>query len=108
MHLWHGRRASTRVRSQLMAAIYTKALMRKDYSGIVEKKEPTKGGGVPTTSGMGTAAAKKIKDKVTGAKNTSGADIGKIVNLMSADTTRLMGTVIAAFFLYVHCPVFFR
>src|SRR6266852_1730408 len=31
-HLWFGRRAATRIRSQLMAAIYDKALKRKDFS----------------------------------------------------------------------------
>lgn len=36
-HLWYGRRASTRIRSELMAAIYDKALKRKDFSGIVDK-----------------------------------------------------------------------
>lgn len=36
-HLWFGRRASCRIRSELMAAIYDKALKRKDYSGIINK-----------------------------------------------------------------------
>jgi hypothetical protein len=36
-HLWFGRRATTRVRSELMAAIYDKALKRKDFSGIIDK-----------------------------------------------------------------------
>jgi hypothetical protein len=34
-HLWFGRRAATRIRSQHMAAIYDKSLKRKDFSGIV-------------------------------------------------------------------------
>ena len=38
-HLWFGRRAGTRMRSELMAAIYDKALKRKDYSGITSEKE---------------------------------------------------------------------
>ena len=49
-HLWFGRRASTRIRSELMAAIYDKALKRKDFSGITNKdkkedgvKEPESG-----------------------------------------------------------------
>lgn len=36
-HLWFSRRAATRMRSELMAAIYDKALKRKDFSGIVDK-----------------------------------------------------------------------
>ncbi|KAJ6468022.1 hypothetical protein C8R47DRAFT_1325922 [Mycena vitilis] len=35
-HLWCGRRASTRIRVQLIAAVYDKALKRKDFSGIVD------------------------------------------------------------------------
>ena len=41
-HLWYGRRASTRIRSELMAAIYDKALKRKDFSGVVNKEEKEK------------------------------------------------------------------
>ena len=37
LHLWYGRRAATRIRSELMSAIYDKALKRKDFSGIVDK-----------------------------------------------------------------------
>lgn len=36
-HLWYGRRATTRIRSSLMTAIYDKALKRKDFSGIIDK-----------------------------------------------------------------------
>ena len=46
-HLWFGRRAATRIRSELMSAIYDKALKRKDFSGIVDKdkiKEKSKPG----------------------------------------------------------------
>jgi hypothetical protein len=38
-HLWFGRRAATRMRSELMAAIYDKALKRRDYSGIIDKNK---------------------------------------------------------------------
>lgn len=38
-HLWFGRRAATRIRSELMTAIYDKALKRKDFSGIVDKEK---------------------------------------------------------------------
>jgi hypothetical protein len=39
-HRWLARRATVRVRSELMAAIYEKALKRKDYSGLVKKEDP--------------------------------------------------------------------
>lgn len=38
-HLWYGRRAATRMRSELMASIYDKALKRKDFSGIIGEKQ---------------------------------------------------------------------
>lgn len=40
-HLWYGRRAASRMRSELMAAIYDKALKRKDFSGIIGEKQKT-------------------------------------------------------------------
>jgi hypothetical protein len=36
---WLSQRAEMRMRSELMTAIYIKALKRKDYSGIVDKKK---------------------------------------------------------------------
>jgi ABC-type multidrug transport system fused ATPase/permease subunit len=70
-HLWFGRRAAVRGRSELMAAIYDKALKRKDFSGIVEKKKK---------DGDGKEGEEEEK---------SNADVGKIVNLMSNDATRI-------------------
>lgn len=49
-HLWFGRRACTHIRSELMAAIYDKALKRKDFSGIIDKEKQAE------------AAAKKAED----------------------------------------------
>jgi len=37
-HMFFGRRAGTRMRSELIASIYAKALKRKDYSGITSEK----------------------------------------------------------------------
>ncbi|KAH7920819.1 P-loop containing nucleoside triphosphate hydrolase protein [Leucogyrophana mollusca] len=91
-HLWCGRRASTRMRSELMAAIYDKALKRADYSGIIDKDK-----------------VKEASDKKAGidsSKNPTaddpkaGADIGKIVNLMAVDANRISMMVSGAYFLY--------
>ncbi|KAF7799417.1 hypothetical protein EIP86_010651 [Pleurotus ostreatoroseus] len=38
-HLWYAKRATTRIKSELMVAIYDKALKRKDLSGIVDKEK---------------------------------------------------------------------
>jgi ABC-type multidrug transport system fused ATPase/permease subunit len=46
-HLWYGRRATTRIRTSLMTAVYDKALKRKDFSGIVDNN--SKADSAPTT-----------------------------------------------------------
>ncbi|KIJ64255.1 hypothetical protein HYDPIDRAFT_91004 [Hydnomerulius pinastri MD-312] len=76
-HLWYGRRAATRLRVVLMAAIYDKALKRRDYSGVVDQ-----------------ARSKAVNEKAaSGAPNSddpkAGADIGKIVNLMAVDANKI-------------------
>ncbi|KAL1696726.1 hypothetical protein GGG16DRAFT_43160 [Schizophyllum commune] len=77
-HLWLSRRASTRIKSELMAAIYDKALKRKDFSGLVDAD-----------------AAWDTKGKAD-----AGADTGKIVNLMSADASRISNLVNQLYFFY--------
>ncbi|KAJ7054740.1 hypothetical protein C8F01DRAFT_1374331 [Mycena amicta] len=75
-HIWLGRRAGTRIRSELMAAIYDKALKRIDLSGVVNK------------------------EKADGKQAKSGADIGTITNLFSGDASRISNQVLNLFFLY--------
>ncbi|KAG8878137.1 hypothetical protein FRB98_006383 [Tulasnella sp. 332] len=82
-HLWAGRRASTRIKTELMAAVYMKALRRKDFSGITKKDDETE--------------KEKMSGKPTG---KSGADIGKIVQLMSADSNRVAQLASSAYMLY--------
>ncbi len=50
-HLWYGRRAATHIRSELMAAIYDKALKRRDYSGIIDKNKTVIKEEAPTENG---------------------------------------------------------
>lgn len=66
-HLWFGRRAATRAKTEVMASIYDKALRRKDFSGIVKKD----------------GADEKVDEDDDG-KKKAGADTGKIVNLMTS------------------------
>ncbi|KAG2143718.1 hypothetical protein DEU56DRAFT_792331 [Suillus clintonianus] len=91
-HLWFGRRAATRIRVELMAAIYDKALKRQDYSGIIDKDK-----------------AKEAADKKAGIKPVqnptaddpkAGADVGKIVNLMAVDANRIAMMISGAYFIY--------
>ncbi|KZT22415.1 P-loop containing nucleoside triphosphate hydrolase protein [Neolentinus lepideus HHB14362 ss-1] len=88
-HLWYGRRASTRIKSELQAAIYEKAMKRKDYSGVVAK------GADEGKKDDGSRAEKDNENKPK-----AGADIGKIVNLMSTDTERISMAVSAIYYLY--------
>lgn len=82
IHLYHSRRANVRIRSQLISAIYHKALLRKDTAGVVasKDKEETK------DKDKAKHDAKKSGEK--GKKDeekAEAADTGKVVNLMSTD-----------------------
>jgi hypothetical protein len=55
--IWHGRRAATRVTSELQAAIFEKSLKRKDFSGTVDKEKE--------------AAAKEAREKKLAATSAS-------------------------------------
>ncbi|KAF7331515.1 ATP-dependent bile acid permease [Mycena kentingensis (nom. inval.)] len=78
-HLWFNRRASARVRSQLMAAIYDKALKRKDFSGSVAKD--------------GVDVEKETEEQ-------SNAAIGKIVNMLNGDAERISTLASTLYLLY--------
>ena len=60
-----------------MAAIYDKALKRKDFSGIVDQDAANK------------TAKPPGKEDPKGDEPKAGADIGKIVNLMAGDANRV-------------------
>jgi hypothetical protein len=84
------------MRSQLMAAIYDKALKRKDFSGIVDKdnsKKAPEANGKKNTKASAGAEAKADDPK-------PGADVGKIVNLMAGDANRVAMTTSAMYFIY--------
>ncbi|KAJ8522225.1 hypothetical protein ONZ45_g1124 [Pleurotus djamor] len=81
-HLWFGRRAATRMRSELMACVYEKALKRKDFSGLTNQTKDSKSDGV--------------NDEESN-ENPASADVGKIVNLMAGDAASV---AITASFVY--------
>ncbi|WVQ70586.1 hypothetical protein IAR50_000105 [Cryptococcus sp. DSM 104548] len=83
LHLWNGRRGAVRLKAELTAAVYDKALRRKDASGVVTKSD-------------------EDKDSKKDGKESkmSNADSGKVVNLMSGDTTRISNTFSSAYFIY--------
>ncbi|KIJ38897.1 hypothetical protein M422DRAFT_781226 [Sphaerobolus stellatus SS14] len=114
-HLWYGRRAASRVGTQLSAAIYDKALRITDQSGVTSKKkdeDPSSSPGSGKASGTttptkdagknkGKDAKKEAKDAKKAKKdkededpqNSGGASVGKIVNLMGIDSKKLQDQV---------------
>jgi len=70
---------------ELMAAIYEQALKRRDLSG--------------------TSPPSKVADATKGSKGSGkevdgGADVGRVMNLMSADATKVSNWPAGAYFLY--------
>ncbi|KAJ6605651.1 ABC transporter type 1, transmembrane domain-containing protein [Mycena sp. CBHHK59/15] len=95
-HLWYGQRAATRIRSELMAAIYDKTLKRKDFSGIIHKEKVQQA----TASGPSGGNTPKAKAKAEDNVPSAGADTGKIVNLMSGDAERIATITNSMYFVY--------
>ncbi|KAG8716744.1 hypothetical protein FRC09_015283 [Ceratobasidium sp. 395] len=83
-HLYFGRRASVRIKAELVGSIYEKALRRKDVLGSVEKKP--KGKGKDGAEGPGGGG--------------ESADAGKIVSLIAADAEWVARFVTLGQFIY--------
>lgn len=103
-HLWYGRQAVTRTRSILMASVFDKAMKRKDFSGVTAGGDSKgKGGSKPISIRKAAleSMGKKGKGASSGSKNAgSGADIGKIVNLMSGDASKVSSILGQVYNLY--------
>ncbi|GBE87310.1 ATP-dependent bile acid permease [Sparassis crispa] len=100
-HLWYSRRASVRARSELMTAIYDKALKRKDFSGIIDKEKVKEAKEAKDAKGKAPESAKpaeKKDPKIDDPK--AGADIGKIVNLMAGDAGRIANVISGMYMIY--------
>ncbi|EIW69963.1 hypothetical protein TREMEDRAFT_38635 [Tremella mesenterica DSM 1558] len=90
LHLWHSRRATTRIKAELIAAIYDKALKRRDASGVISAKDEDDAAG----PSAGAPGDKKPETK------KSNAESGKVVNLMAGDANRIANMVSGAYWLY--------
>jgi hypothetical protein len=66
-----------------MAAIYDKALKRRDYSGIVDPEKSRAAESPNSKQGKKNAKETKKDDP------KAGADVGKIVNLMAGDASKV-------------------
>ncbi|KAJ7499148.1 hypothetical protein FB451DRAFT_27658 [Mycena latifolia] len=103
IHFYYGRRASTRIRTELMIAVYDKALKRRDFSGVVDSEakadaNAVKDGETVKKDGNTTSAGGKEEEENLGPK--SGATLGKIANLMSVDATAVCSVPFQLFWLY--------
>ena len=79
-----------------MAAIYDKSLKRKDFSGIVKKDNPDE-----DSKEVGKKDSKSSAEAEANADDPkAGADIGKIVNLMAGDASRVASTSSAMSYIY--------
>ncbi|KAF8134041.1 hypothetical protein K438DRAFT_1787395 [Mycena galopus ATCC 62051] len=92
-HLWYSRRASTRLHVELIAAVYDKALKRKDFSGGVSKdaEDVTHKPNAHKRTQLQTKAEKKsaARREEHADDPKAGADTRKIGNLMAGDQTRV-------------------
>ncbi|KAH8831236.1 hypothetical protein DL96DRAFT_1695080 [Flagelloscypha sp. PMI_526] len=82
-HLWFGRRALTRIQTELMTAIYDKALKRVSLAST--KKKSAKG---------------EESSTVDATQPKNGADLGKVVNLMTSDVNKISNFLSMVWFLY--------
>ncbi|CAE6351129.1 unnamed protein product [Rhizoctonia solani] len=89
-HLYFSRRASVRVKGELVASVYEKALKRKDVTGAVQKNQEK------DTKGKG----KGKEAKPEAPQDSSSADVGKIVSLIAADSERVSRFVSMGPFIY--------
>lgn len=94
-HLFYGRRAATRTRNEVMVAIYDKAMRRRDVITPPAATDTKKGG-----DKNGPPAGGADAPKPEGEKKKEGADLGKLVNLMSTDTRTLERWVYMAYWFY--------
>ncbi|KDN42598.1 hypothetical protein K437DRAFT_158415 [Tilletiaria anomala UBC 951] len=104
-HLYAGRRAATRVRSELMASIYEKGMKGKSVSGLVEKDEK-KANTVPKAGAKKPVAGSVAENNAAGAavdkdeQDQNGQGVGRVVSLMAVDATRIANFVAMLTMLY--------
>ncbi|KAF8602913.1 P-loop containing nucleoside triphosphate hydrolase protein [Ceratobasidium sp. AG-I] len=90
-HLYFARRAAVRMKGELVASVYEKALRRKDMAGAVQKETPGKGKGKRKADGGKKGGV---------VQEPSSADIGKIVSLVATDADRVARFVSFGQYLY--------
>jgi hypothetical protein len=122
--LWHGRRAGTRARNQIMIWIYEKALRRRDIispgranrnkditpkSGAQTPKATTDDQSnlqfIPAANENGGDEEGREDVEVEVKEEEADADLGKVVNLMSTDVETI-GEILARTYDYYVCLVY--
>ncbi|KAF8318510.1 P-loop containing nucleoside triphosphate hydrolase protein [Clavulina sp. PMI_390] len=91
-HLYHSRRASVRMQSELVGCIYEKSLVRKDITGAIASDAKKQKSG---------EAAEAAKDAAV-----ESADVGKIVSLIATDASECASIALTLSRLY-EIPVYF-
>ncbi|PWN18685.1 hypothetical protein BCV69DRAFT_291227 [Microstroma glucosiphilum] len=99
-HLFYGRRGSIRIRGQLIASVYEKALRTRDMTGVLgeqKDKSPEDGSKTPSNGKAPTSAPEqKSKDS----EATNDASVGRIVSLAAVDAIRIGQQCAGAYMLY--------
>ncbi|KAF8593263.1 hypothetical protein BDV93DRAFT_461555, partial [Ceratobasidium sp. AG-I] len=90
-YMFYARRASVRVKSELVASVYEKALKRKDISGAVQQENESK-----TTGKDKTNSAEGQKST----KDSGRADMGKIISLISSDANLISRSALLGPYVY--------
>ncbi|KAJ6516148.1 hypothetical protein C8R45DRAFT_1049577 [Mycena sanguinolenta] len=95
MHYFYGRRASIRMNTELMVAIYEKTLKRCDFAGIVDAEAKAEATAVKDAKGRRDGTTRTSDSAGKQGEKALGAQLGRIVNLMSVDTNTVKEDTIA-------------
>ncbi|CAO1637053.1 unnamed protein product [Jaminaea pallidilutea] len=103
-HLYFGRRACIRIRGQLIASIYEKALRTRDMNGVVPDQDEGKAKKSKGQDGVAASSKEEDKGKKPKAEDpsnaSSSASVGKIVSLAAVDSIRISAQAASAYMLY--------
>lgn len=104
-HLFYGRRATVRIRGQLIASIYEKALRTRDMNGSLSgTKQAGEGDGnaddKPAKPSQGDSTAPSKAAATPTSSTNDDANIGKVVSLAAVDSIRIAAQCASAYLFY--------
>lgn len=89
LNFHHARQVGMRTRSIMVAELFEKALKRRSMAGVVSTKADPKAKGTDASTDESKFKSSEEQQKKEDA-STAGADVGKLVNIMSSDTNTLL------------------